>query len=315
MAGPNFRRGAEAAQAASKGGAFARTEFFKLEDKGKVFVRFLTDADEWITVDQHQMVPTKPKPDDAEKWPEKMGAVCRKDEAFEGLYPDCYICDHIVDGKKVKRPSGRTWALACIREEVREDGKIVGYRDKIRTVNRPKKDGKEGETEEVKEKDIVVVNMAWKNFFSIMKGFAEFYGTVLDRDYLITRSGDDQGTTYSIIPMDPIVVDDEGTVLDLRNPQFQDRYATDLVLGDVVAERADDEFYARFFDPRYTATKEGKVEPTGKGPEAPKPENDVSEDQLAAMAERVKGYGQAEPNGGATETTKKASAGAARDLG
>jgi hypothetical protein len=302
-----FRKGVDEAAKASKGN-FARTEFFKLEDKGSALVRFITDADEWITVDQHQMIPTKDKPSDYEgNWPEKMGSVCRKDEAFD--YGECYICDFLVDGKKIKRPSGRTWALACIREEVREDGKIAGYRDKTREV--VKKIGDKEET--VTEKDIVVVNMAWKNFFSIMKGFAEYYGTVLDRDYHIKRTGDDQSTTYQIVPLDPLIMDDKGTKFDLRDPQFASRYETDLDLEKVIAERADDEFYARFFDPRVTATKEGKVEKTGASPEAPKPDNDMDQEKLAAMAERVKNFGQAEgapSNGGSEAPAQPAPAGA-----
>lgn len=320
MAGPNFRKGADAAQHASKGGAWARTEFFKLEDKGKVLVRFITDSEPdpktgeggWITVDQHQMVPTKPKPDGHDgNWPEKMGSVCRKDEAFD--YGECYICDFLVDGKKIKSAAGRTWALACIREEVQENGQIVGYRDKTRTVTR-----KEGDKEvEVTEKAIVVVNMAWKNFFSTLKGFAEYYGTILDRDYLIIRSGSDQSTTYQIIPMDPIVVDDKGTRFDVRDPAVAERYHTDLDLGEAIADRASDDFYARFFDPRFTPSKDGdKVESTGQAPDTAKPTNEVDDEgKLAELANRVKGYGQAEGNGGGGEQQVPAApAGAAKNL-
>lgn len=317
---PNFRKGAEEARKASKSGAFARTEFFHLEDGESTILRFITDHEEWITVDQHQMVPTKGKPEGHDgNWPEKMGAVCRKDEAFD--YGECFICDFVVDGKKVRKPTARSWALACVREEVKEEGRIVGYRDKIREVTRKDKDGKE---ETVKEKAVVVVNMAWKNFFSIMKGFAEFYGTVLDRDYHIKRDGDDQGTTYQIVPMDPIVIDDKGTKFDLRDPQFATRYSdtekggSDIDLEAVVGERADDEFYARFFDTRYkvSVSKEGdKVEATGATPEVPKPDVDVDdEDKLAALAQRVQSYGgsESEGNGG---TPAPAPAGAAKDLG
>ena len=241
---PAFRTGAEAAKAAVKSGNFARTEFFNLKDNETAILRFLTDADSWITVDQHQVVPTKGKPPDYPKdarWPEKMGSVCRKDPAFS--YGECYICDHLVDGKKVKKPAARQWALACLREEVVENGQIVGYRDKTRKVTIPEKDGKP--EREVEEKAIVVVNMAYKNFFSILEGFAGRYRTVLDRDYWIKRSGDDQSTTYQVVPIDPIQT--EKGIFDLREPEFMARYETDLNLGEVISERADDQFYAKFF--------------------------------------------------------------------
>lgn len=304
MAG-NFRKGAEAAAEASKGGGnFAKTHFFSLDDKQKAVLRFLTDSDEWIVVDQHQMVPTKGKPADFDgNWPEKMGAVCRKDPAFE--YGECYICDFVVDGKRVKKPGARTWALACVREEVTEGGKIVGYRDQTRDVTRKKEDDTE---ETTTEKAIVIVNMGFKNFFSILQGFAGHYGTITDRDYVIQRSGTEKDTTYSIIPLDPLEID--GQRLSKHHPTWEQRYASDLVLEDVVSARASDEFYARFFDPRYSVTGEGadkKVVVTGSEPTA-KPTNDVDEGKLAAIADRVKGYG---PSGDAAPASEANGAGEA----
>lgn len=301
MAG-NFRKGAEAAKEASKAGNFAKTEFFSLDDNEKAVVRFLTDADEWIVVDQHQMILTKPKPDGFEgNWPEKMGAVCRKDPAFE--YGECYICENIVDGKKVKRPAARSWALACLREEVQEEGRVVGYKDATRTVTRKKQGGKDDETEEITEKSIVVVNLGYKNFFGILQGFAGFYGTVTDRDYVIQRSGSSTDTTYSIIPLDPIDVPvkkdgqpiGESARLGKFHPNWSERYATDLDLERIVSERASAEFYARFFDPRFVVVGEGderKVVATGSSA-APPPSNDVDPDRMAAIANRVKSYGPA----------------------
>lgn len=304
-----FRRGAEAAKEASKGAAFDRTKFFGIEDKEKIVVRFLTDANidpatidaehpegygAWITVQQHQMVTTKARPDDYpkdSKWPERMGAVCRKDPGIAA--DDCYICDFLVDGKKLKKPSGRTWAWACIREEVVEDGKLQGYKDKTREVTRKKPDSEETET--IVEKDVVVVNMGWKNFFSILSGYAGHYGTVLDRDYVITRDGDDTSTTYSIIGLDPIVIDDKGTRLDMRNPEHLKRYGwgsaleAEEALVAVISERASDEFYARFFDPR-VQVKDDQVISTGATATPVAEQADADPARLAELASRVKGY-------------------------
>lgn len=313
-----FRKGAEAAKEASKGGgAFARTQFFGMEDGKTEVIRLLTDADEWITVDQHQMVPTKGKPADYPKdarWPEKMGCVCRKDPAF--TFGECYVCENIV-GKvaKVKKPSGRTWALACLREEVMEDGKVVGLRDKTREVTIPEKDGQP--EKKITEKAIVVVNMGYKNFFSILEGFAGRYGTILDRDYWIKRSGSDTDTTYQIVPMDPIETD-EGR-FDLREPKFMERYKHDLDLEKVITERASDEFYARFFDPRFTTNDKGEVIPASgeqataaSAPAAPS--GDVDEERLSALASRVKGYGGGSSSEAQPETAGASSGGGMRDF-
>lgn len=289
-----FRKGAEAAKDASKGGSFARTQFFGLKDQESTILRFLTDADVWITVDQHQMIPTKAKPSDYPadaNWPERMGSVCRRDPAFS--YGECYICDFLVgqvkSGKGVlKKPGGRTWALACLREEVKEDGKVVGLRDKTREVTIAEKDGQPERT--ITEKAIVVVNLGYKNFFSILEGFAGRYGTILDRDYWIKRSGDDKDTTYQVVPMDPI--DTERGRFDLREPEFMQRYKSDLDLETTISERADDDFYARFFDPRFSSSKDGKIEATGAVPDAPAaPSGEVDAERLAALSQRVKGYG------------------------
>lgn len=297
---PAFRRGAEALKEASKGTNFARTHYLKIEDGGKAIVRFMTEwnSDDpnvscWITVDQHSMIPTKPKPEGwgDKNWPAKMGAVCRADEAFTGIYTDCYICDHMVGqlvvmNKKLKNPSGRGWALACLREEVVEGGKVVGIQDVKREVKIPAKDGQPERT--IWEQAIVVVNMGYKNFFGALKGFGSHYGTVLDRDYAISREGASTDTDYNIIPMDPITMSD-GTKFDLRNPEHAKRYTTDLDLGQIVGEMASDEFYARFFDPRFTVGENDAIVPTGAAPE-PKVSNDADAEKVAALAERIKGY-------------------------
>lgn len=291
-----FRRGAQEAQEASKAGAqFARTHYFQIDDGKSEILRLLTDHDAWIVVDQHQNVPTRSKPSDYpddSKWPDKMPAVCRKDKAFEGMYADCFICEHVVGTNGVKRPGARTWALAVLREEVRENGQVVGYRDKTREVAVMGEDGKP--TKETKtEKAIVVVNMGYKNFFAALAGFGAHYHTVLDRDYLVKRSGTGTDTTYNIIPMDPIAMADGG-VFDVRRPEVMARYGDLPDLGEIVTERSSDEYYARFFDTRVAqpATKQNDSDKSTGTPASP-PTSAASEpgrEALEAMALRVKGY-------------------------
>lgn len=264
------KRGAEAYVPA--GGGFNRTDFFSLDDGSSAVLRFLTDfeavrasdgelAGGWPAFRQHQNIPTKPKPSDYKgNWPATMPANCRRDPQFADAYSDCYICDVIGPTLQYyKKPGQRYFALAVLREAVKEDGRIVGYRDQLKEITIKGKDGEEDRTEKVKA--VVVVNMAWKNFFSILNGYASAYGTVLDRDYKVERHGEKLDTTYTIIPLDPTGanLDGETVPFDLRDDRLMVRYlpraadigyakASDERLSEVIAERASDDFYARFFD-------------------------------------------------------------------
>jgi hypothetical protein len=286
-----FRTGADAAKdaAASKSGAsFAKTHYFSLSDGEEIVVRFLTDADSWITVDQHTFVPTKKQPSDYEgNWPRGMGAVCRRTKLADNstLYRDCFICDHVTkqDGSPFK-PSSRTWATAVIREEVRDDnGVVVGFADQTREVV-DVRDGKPT-GERRTEKATVIVNMGYRNFFGALQGFAGRYGTVLDRDYYIRREGDGLQTVYHIIPADPIDVSDpdnaSSTVrFDLRDRRFMSRYEADVPdLEGIVMDKASDGFYERFF---ITGDSASSV--------ATPVSNDVEDAKVVELAARIKGY-------------------------
>jgi hypothetical protein len=316
---PGFRKGAQRAKEASKGAQFAKTNFLSIEDGKSVIVRFLIDAEEtpgadtgaWISVDQHQSVPTKKAPADFEgTWPEKMSAVCRKtklDDDGTTWHDECYICDFLVDGKKVKKAKSRTWALACLREEVIENGKVLGLKDVTRQVAVLDKDGKPTGDEKT-EKAIVVLNYGYDNFFGAVQAYYGMNGTVLDRDFWIKREGAQLDTVYRPIGKDPIKLKD-GSILDVRNPEHMQRYGFDdqkaayAALQEIVAERGSEEFYARFFDPRYTAS-EGKVQSTGA--DVAKPSNDAEEDRLEALRSRVTKYQAPEKDGEEQASEKSA---------
>jgi hypothetical protein len=310
---PAFRTGAEEAKAASKGASFARTHYLSLDENEEVVVRPITDGHRIITVLQHQMVPTKKAPKDAENWPEKMGAVCRYDPAFDGVYADCFIDDNGLERNpktgKPRKPAARNWMLACVREPVKEGGKIMGYRNKKREVAQIGKDGKPtGENTE--ELDIVVINLGHRNFTGTLLGFAGLYDTLLDRDYWIKREGTELDTVYRIAPLDPIEVDiidpetgeptGEVDILDLRDPQYMARYGfrdedeAFEALAKIVEERASDEFYARFFDTRVKVDEEGKVSEASaaeqKAAATSAPSNDADPNQLEELRKRVRGY-------------------------
>lgn len=303
-----FARGADAAKEASKGVQFDRAQYFSLKDKEEIVLRFLTDAEEWITVDQHNYVPTKPEPEGNEgKWPKVMGTVCRKTKLGDGstLHDDCYICEHMKkpDGKPY-RATARTWALAVVRHEVKdEDGKVLGFRDGVRTVQETDKDGKPT-GEEKKQKEIVILNQGYKNFFSTLQGFAGRYGTVLDRDYYVKRDGDDQNTTYHIVPLDPIETKDpddpENLIrLDLRDERLMKRYETDMPdLEELVERRADQEYYDRFFVPgKDGSSSKGSSNGSGSDESSDSGGGDVPDERVKELADRVRGYSKAGASG------------------
>ena len=293
-------RGIKAAQQQSAG--FARTTFFSLKDGDSATIRFLTDADPtdvgdgvlaggWITVLQHQNVATKPAPAgfDTKKnnWPGHMTAICRDQDLSElGIaspFSDCCLC--MTGSKKTQR----TWALAVLREEVREGGKTIGFRDVKRDVV-----VKEGQPP-VSEPAIVVINLGRRNFFGPISGWYGRNGTVLDRDFAVTRTGDGLDTLYNPIGLDPIPADENGTVFDLRNPEFMKRYlkdvegetdyatASDAMLVPILADRISDSYYGKFFDTRVNWVEPDKDDDKGTSVRgapaaasvAPAPNNDA----------------------------------------
>lgn len=335
----NLRRGAEAAEKASaKISTFARTHYLSMKDQERVVLRLLTEAYDWASVDQYGFLPTKAKPADwtGDNWPARMGAVSRKDPALKGMFTTDYIADEMRDGKgKPFKANPKTWALGCLREEVIGDGtpekggpeylgKIAGYRDKTREVTRKKADS--DETETTTEKAIVIVNQAYSNFFTSLDGMFRAYGTILDRDYIVVRKGDDKNTDYQIAPLDPIGYD-------IRNPETAARYGLvveerqvhdsegnpvvgpnnepimylspqpgpdfpAVTIESAILSQCSDEYYEKFFDPRVTSS-------SSNGGGAPvdqqgKPDSDMDA-RLAEVAARAKGYGSQASDASAEE--------------
>lgn len=309
MATPSFRRGGQAAEEAAKQQRTSfspRNKYLTIkEDRGTAVIRLIDDGDPhngWISVRQHSYVPTK-GPDDSmsdevkAKWPKRFGAVCRHDDAFKGIYKDCYICDKMrkEDGK----PYGsgiRLFARAVLREpvlgtpELVEAGlikehmvnQVVGYEDA--TVI----DSDTGE----ERPDVVILNYGMDNFFGSLQGYYDINGTVLDRDFHITRKGTGTDTTYAIVARDPLRNED-GSIFDLRDPETRKPYEGIVNLEEVVANQASDEHYARYFDPTKPIPQRAKRSDEG-GNEANEPATPVAaasgpdQDQIKAMRERVK---------------------------
>jgi hypothetical protein len=227
-------------------------------------LRFVTDDPDIRETYQHTYAKTKPAPADKpadKKFPATMGSVCRQAPGFKEVYDDCYICiapEHMKDGKKGKyhpKPSFRLWAVAVEREpligteemaaagtiEKYEVGSPVGYQDVLvdREVN--------GET--VKGPKFLVLNFGLENFFNSVLGSYNAYGTLLDRDYKVTRKGSGTETDYIIAPLDKQLHTD-GKPFDLRRPELAEQYKIPFDLDAIIANLASDEFYEWFFDTR-----------------------------------------------------------------
>ncbi len=338
-------QGAEHAQEAMKSGSFEKEiEFLKLDGspagaaqgKNQALLRFVTDSVRrrpeepmskynlaWLTIQGHY-APTKPKPPYAREgatWPAKMGGGCRRDPVFKNKYNDtCFVCDQ---GSK---PSKRMWALAVERKEIRNDqGGILGYMDKTREIFDTDEKGdlivlsQNGDKKEYQMKTVpawTVLSMGWKNFFQPLAGQAAYYNSLLDGDWLITRTGtDNNDTNYS-----PIRVAEQhmpegnpygfpgGTKYDLALPGLMEKVYPDMPdLRTILAERVSDDYFGRFWVPGWLPEGfeeksnggQSQQAPQGGGagmmmtntpsPQAPQaPQGEApSSDALSALRDRV----------------------------
>ena len=125
----------------------------------------------------------------------------------------------------------QAFGLVVLREEV--EAEIDGKRQRIvqdKIVHREwEKDG------EIKSYDGPVygfVKQGFPNFWQVLVGFYDRYGTLTDRDYLITRRGNDKNTQYSIVPLDKDP--------DLETPeQLAAKYDPPQNLSDLMKRMAD----------------------------------------------------------------------------
>ena len=189
-------------------------------------------------------------------------------------YDECYICDFMKDEKGKRLFAGtRLWGLAAIREPVvgTEEmvaakqiqphmvGQQVAYRDKTEEVDELDKENKPT-GKKVMRKVVVIVNMAQSNFCSPLMTNRVFFGTIVDRDYLIVRKGAKrtQKVQYEFVALNPVHVkhpeSGETVPFDLRDPKLAAVYegqGMDLTkLRKHVVRLCSKGFYNRIFDPR-----------------------------------------------------------------
>ncbi len=299
-----------------KGASYNSYEFLRLDapEEGEtygesVILRLLTDEPDWETVKQHSFVPTKAAPKDlpeGRKWFPRFGAVCRYTivpkmrggkVVEESWFPDCYICDKVrVPSRKEGRPdeapfaASRTWAWAVEREEVDVTQEMIDngldaeigdttYVDVM--VDRTDSDGNTYQTPRY-----LVLNFGSKNFFDYFLGFARVYkGTVVDRDYKVTRQGKSTETDHSVVALDPVyeIIDGKRVKFDLRDERFADRYDPPVPLFDLIKEQVSDDHYNWFFNAEVETTWEGRFgKPTEKSEKSEK-----SNDSKPAEADKA----------------------------
>ena len=102
------------------------------------------------------------------------------------------------------RVAERTLGLVILREEVmvdRNGRKVPDVRD---LIEKRKWTDKENNEHEEEGPVFGVVKQGYKNFWSTLAGYYNKFGTICDRDYEITRKGNDKDTTYSIIRLDEV---------------------------------------------------------------------------------------------------------------
>lgn len=212
-------RGLQAMQQAVKnintpkgGGGGRRFNYFGLEDGESIHVRFITDTDDILTCDFYEFVeavidgkPTKQSfivaPDyyaddpswKGEDWVLKYGGVTE---------------DYTTKEKIAPKAKERTVAIAVEREaipvETTGGRPKYKYQDKRVDVVVKKRDaeGKDtGEEETLLGRNFILIRKDAKTFWGNVVGYASEFGTLIDHDYKITRTGKGLATNYPCIPV------------------------------------------------------------------------------------------------------------------
>lgn len=171
-----------------------RSSYITWSDKEKKLVRLLSD--QVITIGFHSFTVCVDG--------KKRDFVCAAQLAGDKQRP-CLICDTHTwrdkEGNTRKvQPWGQTVGLAVVRKEEIKDGQAfvrdLYHKDALEL----EVDGKMQKFENVPF--IGVIKQSHGNFWSNLNAYYARYGTTVDRDYEITRSGGDTGTKYTIIPLD-----------------------------------------------------------------------------------------------------------------
>lgn len=145
---------------------------------------------------------------------------------------DCPICKMTYTDEKTGKeknywPSTQSIGLAIEREPILERGRMVGAKDKIREEPVTFKMG----DEELSFSDLPHLGMMKQsigNFWDQLAGYYARFGTIMDRDYEITRRGEKTDTKYTIVALEPEddlrVMDGKFTDVEKTRELIQTRY-------------------------------------------------------------------------------------------
>ncbi len=293
-----------------------RYPFFSIKEGEIAYLQFVTDVHEWQKASMHNMVPTKPKPSwwGDTPWPSQISAVCRRTLMQDGkpLYDDCYIDDFVQINGRPAKATGRTWAIAILREEVIGDGtpqlggdayrgRRYGFRNKTckwATFGDDNKMIGEPETRPA----FVVISKAWKNFFGGIRSAANVNGgTVANLTFAIERVGDGLDTDYPATslgasPQDfgraeylkRIGID---VAADPSQPGgIRKLWPEELNLAKMLQYRVSEEYYALFVDPRVQAPPSNRKMAHQEDMAPVRSVPSIQDDELQRMRERIQGY-------------------------
>jgi len=172
------RESIERSQKSSGPRTYETTNWFYWSAGESKALRFLTDSADIYVVPVHENVPSHDG--------KKKTFVCR--EAFDAK---CELCAREVGAPgRYRRDVG--YGIAILREEVREDGKITGYRD----VTSEYTETVDGKVVTKKKPYVGIVSQGMRNFWNQIAVISEKYGSLRDREIEIMRQGAGTDTTY-----------------------------------------------------------------------------------------------------------------------
>lgn len=282
-----FKKGIKNIEEAQK--STSRVGYLTIKANESAYLRFYSGPDEWIQVAQHGGVKTKPAPDGAKNWPKNMGAVCRLDTQIREILgvKDCYVCDNKLTGfgGNFAKPTNRIWALAIERETVMDanTGRIAGMQDVLEDVEVLNEDGT-GSGEHLKLPKLVIVNMAWGNFFQPIAAVEKTLGDVRMIDFRIMRTGDGTDTAYQSVQMQIPGVPSFGPGFPEWEAYNRVVRARQIDLEKLVTDQASDLHFARWFDPTKSVTEKGEI--TAAPTPAKAPAAGGGMDQFSAVSDR-----------------------------
>jgi hypothetical protein len=218
-AGASAAETLDAEARASRSGRRYRMEQLAIKDGFDGLLRPIVARQLWQTVETHQFMPTKDKPEGwpGDNWPRMMWGICRRSrifrlrdekgnltDAFEEGYGDCYLCSTYTGIKDEKfpsidkgRPSNLTYGVAVTREtRSNGSGSAVGLVDKMVEYK-----DKDGTTHQIPE--FVMVAQRWPNFWAGVSSTLALEGaTAEERDFRLTRKGKDY--SVALVQIDPV---------------------------------------------------------------------------------------------------------------